>query len=182
MSEQSGTAGKSAGGNTDADSKTLGVEDIPGAVMPEQAGSKPAGGGLASLNDRLQAFRDRRAGAGGGAGGGQGGGPGGGGRARGQGGQGQGPAGGVGAGQGRGRGARVGGRPGAGDDPIAAAKKVLEQLNKRAETAGEEKRGLKFAIQNIQNGFQALEKEIERLRGELARAHEAVRSVQGQGD
>ena len=68
------------------------------------------------------------------------------------------------------------------EDPIAAGKKVLEQLNTRLAGSGEEKRGMQFAIRNLQRGYEALEKEVDRLRQELERAHEAVRNVQRQGD
>ena len=184
MMEQSGTAGKSAGENVDGEPKVLGVEDIPGAIIP--AADEPqtgAGAGQAGLNERLAAFRERRAAAGATGGAAAGHGPGarnpGGGRGAGRMGGGGGMAGG---GQGRRRGGGAAGGPAPDADPIEAAKKVLAQLSTRAANAGEEKRGLKFAIQNIQSGFQALEQEVERLNQELARAHEAVRSVQGQGD
>src|SRR5262245_42482769 len=74
MNQQRGPAGP----DNDAEPKILGVEDIPGAVAPDAAG--PAdGGGNAGLNERLAAFRARRAAQGGAGGaGGQGGGPGGG--------------------------------------------------------------------------------------------------------
>jgi hypothetical protein len=93
----------------------------------------------------------------------------------------------AGGGQGRRRGGGGGGagagqRAGQDEDPVTAAKRVLEQLNTRLAGSGDDKRGAQFAIRAIQTGFETLEKEVERLRHELERAHEAVRSVQGQGD
>jgi hypothetical protein len=203
MSEQSVTAGKSAGDNKEAEPKALGVDDIPGAVMPGEAlaeatGPAADGGGKAALNERLAAFRERRAAQGGGqagpgAGGGRGGAGGGrGGAGRGRG-QGQGLAGRGGAGGGGGgpgMRARAGGGAGGGgparaaaeQDPIAAGRKILDQLNTRLADAGDDKRPMQYAIQTIAKGYDALEKEVERLRGELERAHEAVRTVQREGD
>jgi hypothetical protein len=187
MSEQRRKAGPTDGDDSDAEPRLLGVEDIPGAVSPSEAGAAAggaAGTGQAGLNERLAAFRERRGGQAGGAGGG--GGPG---AARRQGmgrGQGQGMGmgrGGAGAGQGpRGGGGQGGPRANADEDPVAAGKRVLEQFNSRLANAGEDKRGMQFAIRTLGAGYEALEKEVERLRGELERAHEAIRTVQRQGD
>jgi hypothetical protein len=185
MSEQRRKAGPTDGDDSDAEPRILGVEDIPGALSPSEAGAgagAAADGGNAGLNDRLAAFRERRAAQGGGGATG-GGGPG---AARRQGiGRGQGMGAGRGGG-GAGQGARAAGQGGArtnaDEDPIAAGKRVLEQFNSRLANAGEDKRGMQYAIRTIGAGYDALEKELERLRGELARAHEAIRTVQRQGD
>jgi hypothetical protein len=182
MSKKSGSAGK----DIEEEPTILGVEDIPGAVSPdsvEAAAGSP--GAQPALNERLAAFRERRAGQ-------QGGDPGGGGAGR-RPGMGRGQGGGQGMGRGgggggaRGMGLRAGGgqggpAPNADEDPIAAGKRVLEQFNSRLANAGEDKRGMQYAIGTLSRGYEALEKEVERLRGELERAHEAIRTVQRQGD
>jgi hypothetical protein len=177
MSEDIDTAGPA--GENMKEPTPLGVEDIPGAVAPTAQPDVPAAadGRPGALKDRLSALREARAGSGA-----TGGGSGPAGRA----GRPQGPRGAQGAG--RGEGAGRGGAGGAGrrgspeEDPIAAGKKVLEQLSTRLAGSGEEKRGMQFAIRSLQRGYEALENEAARLRHELERAHEAVRTMQRQGD
>jgi hypothetical protein len=189
MSKQSGSAGTPSGGGGDEEPTILGVEDIPGAVSPDAVGAAGGGrggsGGQSGLNERLAAFRERRAAQG--PGGGAGPGAGGGGAQRRGGGMGRGQGMGMGRGGGgaqglRGQGGQGGGRPNADEDPIAAGKRVLEQFNARLADAGDDKRPMQNAMRSVTRGYEALEKEVERLRHELERAHEAIRTVQRQGD
>jgi len=178
MNEEMGTAGETAGEDME-EPKPLGVEDIPGAVAPTAASETPAAGdqSAGALRERLAGLREVRAAAGAT------------GRASraGRAGRPQGQGAGQGAARGEG-GMRGGGGGGAGrrgaqeEDPIAAGKKVLEQLSTRLAGSGEEKRGMQFAIRSLQRGYEALENEAARLRHELERAHEAVRTMQRQGD
>jgi hypothetical protein len=182
MSEEIGTAGEPAGEDME-EPKALGVEDIPGAVAPSAQAEKPPApeGGTGALKDRLAALREQRAASG--ATGGGAAGPAG--RRPGRPGRPQGQRGAQGGGRGEGTraGAGAAARRGAQEeDPIAAGKKVLEQLSTRLAGSGEEKRGMQFAIRSLQRGYEALENETARLRGELERAHEAVRTMQRQGD
>lgn len=183
----------------DEETPILGVEDIPGAISSLDEGepaaqqtaptAQPAEAGN-ELRDRLAAFRARRAGGAGGAGG-QGAGAG-----RPGGGQFAGRAGGGLAGRGGGAAAGAGaggaGRAAAGvervlasmaNDPIAAGRKILDQLHQRMsnDTRGERK-PMRTAIEGIKRGYDALEQEVAKLRHELNLAHEAIRAVQGQGD
>ena len=74
----------------------------------------------------------------------------------------------------------AGGRPGAGmaqaagpsqagqDDPIAAGRKILDQLsNRMGESADGNQKPMQRMLQNVARGYEALEKEVERLRSEL---------------
>jgi len=191
-SSNSKSADSSAESADDGDVRILGVEDIPGAVPPPTAqDNAPAGDPEASneLKSRLAAFRSRRLGAGGdsgGSGGGGGGGaqgrPGAGARmaaARGGGGEGMGMAGARANLGGGGGGAAAAG----GGDPIAAGRKILNQLSQRLEQdQGSERKPLRAAITGITRGYDALEQEVARLQNELNLAHEAVRAVQRQSD
>lgn len=197
MEEEQMRTMQAAAPDTDDDEETpiLGVEDIPGAISsldegePAAQTAQPAQAGN-ELRDRLAAFRARRAGGAGGAGG-QGAGAG-----RPGGGQFAGRAGGGLAGRAAGAGAGAGaggaGRAAAGvervlasmaNDPIAAGRKILDQLHQRMsnDTRGERK-PMRTAIEGIKRGYDALEQEVARLRHELNLAHEAIRAVQGQSD
>jgi hypothetical protein len=195
MEEQQIRTMQAAAPDTDDDDVTpLGVEDIPGAVgeFAPQPSEQPAQAGN-ELRDRLAAFRDRRGGAAGGAGAGAGR-PGGGqfaGRAGGAGGARPGAAAGRGAGAGAGAGGGAGARAAGmeralanmSNDPIAAGRKILDQLNQRMATdARGERKPMKAAIQGITRGYEALEQEVAKLRNELNLAHEAIRAVQRESD
>lgn len=75
------------------------------------------------------------------------------------------------------------GATGVANDPIAMGRNILNQLTRRlAEDTSNERKPFRKAVLGITRGYEALEREVEKLRGELNVAHEAVRAVQRQSD
>ncbi|MCI0627962.1 MAG: hypothetical protein L0387_40980 [Acidobacteria bacterium] len=161
-------AGASSPAN-EVETPALGVEDIPGAVIEASPAAAEGGEGMKKLRDRLAAFRSRQTGAGAEA-------RAGGGAAKRRMGQG-------GAGGGRAEALRAAAATGSMGDPIAMGRRILDQLTQRlGEDTSNERKPLRNAVLGITRGYDALEQEVEKLRGELNLAHEAVRAVQGQSD
>lgn len=153
----------------DAETPALGVEDIPGAVLEAPPVEAAGGEGTRELRDRLAAFRSRRTGAGA--------------EARAGGGAAKRGMGRGGSGGGRAEFLRAAGATGVANDPIAMGRKILNQLTRRlAEDTSNERKPFRNAVLGITRGYEALEREVEKLRGELNLAHEAVRAVQRQSD
>jgi hypothetical protein len=83
----------------------------------------------------------------------------------------------------RGLGIRDLAKPGAASDPIEAGRSVLARLTKHlSEDPSKARTAFRSALASVQRGYDALDKEIARLRAELARAEEAMRTLQGPGD
>ena len=186
---------------------SLGVQDIPGAITPEEAASRGdegtaafgAGGGQGRARG---GFAGQGGGmAGGGEGGGPGarfrqmqgrGGPGGGmggmragmGGGAGGGGMGAGMGGGPGGGMRAGMSAGMGGGMGAGmgdGDPIARGRQLLDMLQSRLNNGGEGTQRLAMPISRIGEGYTMLEQEVARLKAELADAEERIRVLMDPG-
>jgi hypothetical protein len=83
----------------------------------------------------------------------------------------------------RGLGIRDLAKPGAASDPIAAGRSVLARLTERLSADPSKARtAFRSALADVQRGYDALDQEIARLQAELERAHEAMRTLQRQGD